>query len=229
MNADCRLFVDSTPQSGQTNMDRDACALDRVASGRSGSIVRIYQWAKPTVSLGYFQKNDADIDPRLMSCPRVRRLTGGGAILHDQELTYSCCLPNSHPVRRDPIQLYEIVHRAIIQLMVDCGAPARLRSEAGADHTSGASEPFLCFLRADPRDVVVDGTKVLGSAQRRRRGHILQHGSILLNASRLTPELPGLVDLVPDFDLPRFQQDLPQAVVQSVAESWVTDIWRDVP
>lgn len=228
MHTNARLFVDDQPQTGQTNMDRDARALEEVVAGRSGAVIRIYQWCEPTVSLGYFQKGDDAIDPRLLSCPKVRRLTGGGAILHDNELTYSCCLPDTHPVRSDPIQLYEIVHRAIIALLADCGATAMLRSEAAAAKPS-ATEPFLCFLRADPRDVVINGTKVLGSAQRRRKGHILQHGSILLQASKLTPELPGIVDLVPDFDLPQFEQRLPHAVADSVSDNWQEANWEFDP
>ncbi|MFM7921606.1 MAG: hypothetical protein ACKPJJ_15405, partial [Planctomycetaceae bacterium] len=83
------------------------------------------------------------------------------------------------------------------------------------------AEPFLCFLRGDPNDVVhVSGVKIIGSAPRRRRGVILQHGSILLQASALACDLPGIQDLAPDFLLSEFTQRLPETVAAAVADSW---------
>lgn len=217
----CEVQVDAVPLSGVQNMDRDAALLQRVAEDPSRSVVRIYQWDEPTVSLGYFQKPDDDIDSRLVNCPRVRRITGGGAILHDDELTYSCVLPSVHPRRAMPTSVYPVVHAAIIRLMFRCGAEAAMRKDLPTAPAARAStEPFLCFLRSDPHDVVLQGHKVLGSAQRRRRGTILQHGSILLRASLLTPEIPGIFDLCPEFDFHLFERELPGVI----ASALVTDI-----
>lgn len=204
---------------GAVNMQRDETLLQQSVEEHAKSFVRIYRWAVPTVSLGYFQKPDAEVDSRLKDCPRVRRVTGGGAILHDDELTYSCVLPPGHPLKSAPVELYSVVHSALIALLGDCGVSCSMRMNMAASGSAQATtaEPFLCFLRADPRDVVLHGQKIIGSAQRRRKGSILQHGSILLRASTLTPEIPGIVDLVPDFDQEQFSEKLPAVVAGAVS------------
>lgn len=234
----CTIYREP-PLSGAENMRRDELLLEQAVAGQEESTVRIYRWEVPTVTVGYFQKSLLNpgapsipmegLDPRLIACPRVARLSGGGAILHDQELTYSCTLPVNHPFRSNPLNLYEIIHRAVIDLLKDCGVRAMLREDY--DRTSSgtvdrAAEPFLCFLRSDPNDIVVDGVKILGSAQRRRKGCILQHGSLLLKASKLTPELTGLVDLAPSADLQQLTERLPVTVAAAVAENWRTADWN---
>lgn len=201
-------------------MQRDEEMLRRVCESSRTSLIRVYRWNRPTVSLGYFQKSDAQIDPRLVSCPRVKRVTGGGAILHDDELTYSVALPDTHPVRTTPIELYELVHSAVIRLLSECGAESVIRKDVPGPgiEASGRDDQFLCFLRADPRDVVVRQHKILGSAQRRRKGNILQHGSILLRASPLTPEIPGIADLNSDFQETEFCRKLPRVIATAVAD-----------
>lgn len=215
----CRLYVDGAC-SGHVNMQRDEHLLTSVVDDPADSCVRIYRWSEPTVSLGYFQKHDAQVDPRVAHCPRVRRVTGGGAILHDAEITYSCVVPDTHPVRATPVDLYDAVHTGIIHLLARCGAECSMRQdvETLGKSTDSVAEPFLCFLRSDPRDVTCRGSKVLGSAQRRRRGTILQHGSILLRSSGLTPEIPGILDLVPDFDEANFCAQLPETVAGAIAQ-----------
>ena len=234
------VIVDPHPMTGAFNMAMDSTLLD-LAAHRNRSVLRIYRWHEPTVTLGYFQAASLSEDIPFPGLPVVRRLSGGGAILHHQELTYSCVLPDSHPVRDDPSTLYSIIHQALIQLLTECGAPATLRSEHSANrsdanlqnafaHTAGMSppspaaivaEPFLCFLRSNPNDIVhCSGPKITGSAQRRRRGAILQHGSILLQASPHAPHIPGLLDLNPDFLLNDFTRLLPSRVAQAVSSNW---------
>lgn len=160
-------------------------ALTGVAS------LRLYQWVVPSVSLGHFQaKHPADIPARFASLPVVRRLSGGGAILHDRELTYSCALPASHPLSRDPGEIYDCVHQALIAVLQRHGVGCRMRGDAAfTDHA------FLCFSRGDARDIVLGSHKIVGSAQRRRQGAILQHGSLLLRQSEFAPEFPGIAEL----------------------------------
>lgn len=184
------------PQPGVRNMAVDEALLEE--SLKSGTIfLRLYRWSEATVSLGYFQRpDDQQLDPRLAHLPTVRRLSGGGAILHHHELTYSCCLPPKHPLARQPSQLYEQIHAAIIAALSEQGIEIARRGRTA----SGPNEPFLCFLREAAPDLVVRGHKVLGSAQRRRRGAVLQHGSLLLRASEHTPEILGLCDLARHLD-----------------------------
>ena len=75
-----------------------------------------------------------------------------------------------------------------------------------------AAEPFLCFGRGDEHDLVVGAYKVLGSAQRRRRGAVVQHGSLLLAASEHAPQFPGIADLVPDFDAAGLADELAEVI-----------------
>jgi len=205
-----RLIVDPTPNSGKWNMALDEALLES-AVHRGRCTVRIYRWSQPTVSLGYFQRTD-EIDPESSwaDLPRVRRLSGGGAILHHLEWTYSCTIPPGHPAIRTPGALYETAHRQIIDVLKEFGVEAALRgsvvrnsfrTSAGACEMNFARPPsaFMCFSRGDARDVVLHGHKIVGSAQRRRKGAVLQHGSILLQASPFAPELPGIVDLAGDF------------------------------
>ncbi len=215
----CDVIVEDVARTGADNMAIDEMLLDRVRQQDERCVVRIYRWSEPTVTLGYFQKDDdRNIPPHLQQCPRVRRLSGGGAILHDRELTYSCVVPPRHPIRCNPAGLYETVHRAIIRCLREQGVAASLRGSGhGQAGPQGKGEQFLCFHRADARDIVLNGRKIVGSAQRRRRGAVLQHGSILLAASPLTPDVPGLLDLHSCFDYGQFLTELPKAIAAGIS------------
>lgn len=220
-NLPVHLIVDQQARSGLFNMSLDEALLELGAT-RDFCVCRIYRWEEPTVTLGYFQASQQDQENPFPGLPVVRRLSGGGAILHDLELTYSCVLPASHPIRHDPSQLYVTIHEALIELLHKCGCRSALRSdflkhlEASGDHATQAAEKetFLCFLRQNPNDIVeaTTGQKIVGSAQRRRRGVILQHGSILMKASKLASEIPGICDLCNEFNESRFVDELPSTV-----------------
>ncbi|MEW4570068.1 lipoate--protein ligase [Tautonia sp. JC769] len=181
---------------GPWNMAVDHWMLDSVLADPGTAMLRTYEWSVPTLSLGYFQhRAEADADPRWQDAARVRRATGGGAIWHDRELTYALVLPADHPLTRRSKDLYRAVHQAIVGVLAERGIHARRRGESEA--RVGRDRPLLCFLDRDAEDLVVGGSKVLGSAQRRRSGALLQHGSLLLETSGRTPELPGLADLAP--------------------------------
>lgn len=207
----CDVFSEPEARSGAWNMAIDAALLERCQeSGRCH--LRLYRWSEPTLSLGYFQKDESEIPPHLSTLPRVRRLSGGGAILHHRELTYSCTVPPEHPLARNPVRLYDVMHAGIIKVLSEFGWNCRLR---GAVTCELPDSPFLCFARGDARDVLFEQHKVVGSAQRRRKGAVLQHGSILLHRSDLAPELPGLVDLAGErqkWDPVAFQQQLAETL-----------------
>jgi len=225
-------FQDS-PARGGWNMALDEALLQRAAELGTAHL-RFYEWSEPTLSLGYFQPyEERNRHAASRDCAIVRRATGGGAILHDRELTYSCILPAGHPLSRRPQDLYLAIHRALVQALglhqinaqiltrsapiasthglgtsagdfawstsklVACGLP-QLDSETEPDHAAERrtfQEPFLCFERRGPGDVLLNGWKIAGSAQRRHRGAVLQHGSVLLERSTFAPEVPGIHDL----------------------------------
>jgi lipoate-protein ligase A len=210
-----RLIVDSIPGDGPWNMAVDEVLLEAAVEPAKCSI-RTYAWREATVSLGYFQSADKIAqDPFLAGLAAVRRLSGGGAIIHHHEITYSCALAAQHPLARDPSNLYGTVHLAIIDLLAESGIPTRLRGGR-----AGTKDQLLCFGRGDPNDVILQGHKVVGSAQRRRRGAVLQHGAILLRRSEFAPEHPGLLDLV-QFDIP--VQDLDLRLGELIAAALVDD------
>lgn len=158
-------------------------------------VLRIYQWSKPTLSLGYFQDFDGlDAIPGFRSLDCVRRMTGGGAILHDRELTYSLAFPDQVKVKGHSEALYRAVHQAVIEWLRELGFAANLWEDSNrrTDGTYSIKNSFLCFERRSEVDIVIDDQKIVGSAQRRVSEGLLQHGSLLLEASPMAPNLQGL-------------------------------------
>lgn len=186
----CRLIIDAVPLSGAENMARDEVLLDAAVTA-DAPVLRWYQWVEPTLSLGYFQSREPlDQEARWQGVAAVRRLTGGGAILHDREWTYSCALPPRSPGLRHPYDLYDRIHAVCQEWFAEQGISLIPRGTTVVQDP----EPFLCYSRADSHDLCVEGLKIVGSAQRRRKGALLQHGSLLLAASPVAPEIPGLLE-----------------------------------
>lgn len=185
-----RLLV-HPPRDGPFNMACDEALLESVGSGESPPTLRFYAWDPPTISLGYFQ-SVADLQtqsPELRSLAVVRRTTGGGAILHDREVTYSLTLPIHHPwLRPNANRLYEIAHDAVCLAVGSHAAFARDAARADRPQSSSQRGPFFCFARRHALDVVLNAArdpaqpKLAGSAQRRTRTSVLQHGSIILRS-----------------------------------------------
>jgi lipoate-protein ligase A len=179
------------------NMSLDQAILESVDqtvrnTGKASPVIRFYTWQRPTLSLGYFQPH-RDALPRFESVDRVRRATGGGAILHHRELTYSITVPVQSRDTGSRQWLYRSCHGAIAQALRDWGIglkPYRLTGRV-----AGKESSFLCFQRRTDEDLILNGYKIVGSAQRRAKDAVLQHGSVLLAASEFADELPGVFDL----------------------------------
>ena len=194
MTTICRVLPHEVG-AGPRQMALDEALLDAVAADPSAAVARTYAWSKPTLGLGYFQRiAEADADPRWRDVATVRRPTGGGALFHDREVTYMVVIPRSHPLARPSSALYRAVHETIAAGLRARGVAATRR---GPVSVSEGPRPFLCFADQDAEDVICSGVKIVGSAQRRRSGAVLQHGSLLLARSPTTTELPGLADLAP--------------------------------
>jgi lipoate-protein ligase A len=176
---------------GPAQMGLDEALLESVSKQPAAAVLRTYEWSVPTLSLGYFQSyREVESAPRWRGVPVVRRMTGGGAIWHHHEMTYALIVPRSHPLAGRPVELYRAVHGVLAELLREAGVAARRRGEEGPLDLE--KRPFLCFTGRDGEDIVANGWKVVGSAQRRRPKAVLQHGSLLLAGSERTPELPGL-------------------------------------
>jgi lipoate-protein ligase A len=188
----CRLILDG-PSGGAWQMAVDEVLLESAAEAGQATL-RFYQWSEPTLSLGYFQsfhERRKHIPSR--DCALVRRQTGGGAILHDREWTYSLTLPLAHPLATDATRLYEAVHAALKATLAHWQIDVNVLE--ASSRLAPHEQPFLCFERRAQGDVLCGTVKICGSAQRRRRGAILQHGSLLLARSPHAPELPGLREI----------------------------------
>ena len=186
-----RLIIDGAG-IGSWNMAVDQALLQNCEA--TGEIVlRFYRWEPATLSLGYFQSfSQRENHPSSTDSDCVRRVTGGGAIMHDQEITYSLVIPSSQRWSTKNEELYSIVHRCIIESLQSFGVETTicLNSDKQLAHR------FLCFERRTDGDLLLGTDKVGGSAQRRSRNSLLQHGSLLMRQSRFAPELPGIHDLV---------------------------------
>ena len=198
-----KLLIDS-PADGVWNMSVDQMLL-RNADQAGEAFVRFYGWQTPVLSLGYFQPiAERQSHAASLDCPVVRRASGGGAIVHDQEITFSIALPSANRWSKKNNELYRTIHGGIVNFLRSHGINAaeyeKHVNDSGGEngqtvHSDNSERAFLCFERRTDGDIVVDGHKVGGSAQRRSRKAILQHTSLLLRASRAAPELLGIEDV----------------------------------
>jgi lipoate-protein ligase A len=187
-----RVIIDP-PAAGAWNMAVDEALL--LSTEHEGITLRFYQWQEPTLSLGYFQAlAEREQHSPSLTCPVIRRASGGGAIVHDRELTYSLITPVNQRFANSAQELYRLAHQSLCDVLTDWNILAeRFVPSTPALHQ--LQEPFLCFARHSPGDVLLAGYKICGSAQRRHLSRVLQHGSLLWQRSLAAPELPGVTDL----------------------------------
>ncbi len=160
------IIVDQ-PRSGVWNMAIDR-ALAEYARAHSLCILRLYLWEFPTLSLGYFQPYPTPaLQGHLSKLDVVRRETGGGAIVHDHDVTYSIVMPDQSE-KGHATQLYLAVHQTLIVWLTSIGVMGDFysnRNQTSCDNACNNAR-YLCFERRSNFDIVVAGHKVLGSAQR---------------------------------------------------------------
>ncbi len=160
----------------------------------SPPVLRLYGWRPEAISIGCFQRID-ELHGELRRRGRidlVRRATGGSAILHCHELTYSLCIHfPSRAGRQATEMVYIAAHKAIIKALAKLGVNARMRGDAATP--SDLDSPF-CFAKPTRFDIMVGDRKLVGSAQRRKGKAILQHGSIPIADSHGVPHATGLAE-----------------------------------
>jgi lipoate-protein ligase A len=173
---------------GPWQMAADEVMLERACAGESS--LRFYAWDPPTVSLGYFQKHEERLaNPTLAAYPWVRRCTGGGAIIHDQDLTYAFALAADALAGLSPLEWHNRFHHALADILGRHQVAAQV---LGGPRKPQAELDYLCFAVPQPGDVVLEGRKIIGGAQRLRRGALLQHGSMQWrHAEAITDTLSG--------------------------------------
>ena len=174
---------------GPRNMAADEVLLHSAATGIPA--LRFYGWTEATLSLGYFQPERLrQQDTVLAALPWVRRPTGGETLVHHHELTYALALP-AGPLSQTAKPWSERMHVIIARALATLGVSARLHQPGEETGSSG----FLCFQHFTPGDLLIGSAKITGSAQRRQRKALLQHGGILLASSPFTPHLQGIEEL----------------------------------
>jgi lipoate-protein ligase A len=193
MTAPAWRLLRTNPASGAWNMAVDEAMLLSVAAGESPPTLRFYGWHPHCLSLGYFQPV-VEVDEA--ACTRrgihlVRRLTGGSAILHADELTYSLAATESDPqLAGDILTSYYHISQVLAQGLADLGLAVKLAPVASASEGPEPNEspgsggrgnrPAPCFMRPARHEILARGKKLVGSAQVRRAGAVLQHGAIPL-------------------------------------------------
>ncbi len=209
-----RLMVDTVAGSPSWNMAVDEALL--VSS--HPLTLRFYGWQPFGISLGHFQNNLSEVELRRWQedgIDVVRRLTGGGAILHGREVTY--CLTGVDgvfPFDQGVEASYRLLHDAIIRVVQSLGVPAGYASSS-PPAIKHAEQPFFCYARTTKLDVVAGGKKLVGSAKRRRGGRALQHGSIILEAH---PQGGSMAALSSWIELPRSEFECRSLLAQKIAD-----------
>lgn len=190
--ADWRLLIDQA-NNAAWNMAADETMLMALAEGTAGPTLRFYGWNPPAVSIGYFQRLDEEIDRA--ACARmgidvVRRLTGGRAVLHEAEVAYSLVVHEDSPGIPSTVSgSYLFFSHAIVAGLGRLGISAQLQPpEISRALLKGSNSSAACFDAPSHHEIIVAGRKVVGSAQVRHKGILLQHGSVSLifRADRVT-------------------------------------------
>jgi lipoyl(octanoyl) transferase len=161
-------------------------------AGQEEPSLRFFYWFRPSITIGYLQKKGIE-GLYSLGIPVVRRPTGGRAVYHDREVTYSIVLPPKDPILKNTtVGIYAVFASAFLKALKDLGLQAEMSSKPSS--IEGASK-LLCFGSVSQCEVTIQGKKVIGSAQRRAECGFIQQGSILLDG-RQSPleEIEGRTD-----------------------------------
>jgi lipoate-protein ligase A len=180
-NQDAWRLILSPAAAGPYNMALDEAILEAVVSGQSPPTLRLYAWAPPCLSLGVAQPA-SDVDRQALNelgWGLVRRPTGGRAILHTDELTYAVIAGSENPhVAGGILSSYRHLSQGLLAALAVLGLETSVA--AGALPDPGPDGNPVCFETPSAYEITADSRKLIGSAQVRRRGGVLQHGTLPL-------------------------------------------------
>lgn len=178
-------FINTGSKNPYYNMAMDEALLNFVSRGEIDPVIRFYTWNPATLSIGYFQRLQKEIDidkVKEKGYDLVRRQTGGRGVLHDKELTYSVIVPESHPNMPSTVtEAYKIISQGLLEGFKNLGFETYFAIPRSKEERDKLKQPrsSVCFDAPSWYELVVEGRKIAGSAQTRQKGVILQHGSIL--------------------------------------------------
>jgi lipoyl(octanoyl) transferase len=179
------LFWDDIERPPQENMDIDALLLKQAAILCGKPLIRFYGWDRPSVTIGYVQKEEIVSDRDKYTV--VKRPTGGGVVYHDRDFTYTVVVPAEHWIAElDRVESYRVFHKAIVRAFAFFGLKGLL---VNTEQPKTDRATMQCFVTPTKYDVLCElsngkTAKFAGSAQRRTKNGILHQGSIILDAAK---------------------------------------------
>lgn len=229
-------LIDSGPDSASYNMALDEAIATAVRNLKSPPTLRFYGWDRPSLSLGSFQKaSDLDLDYcKQNTIPLVRRPTGGRAILHRDELTYSFSVrTDKEPFSEGLMESYRKISSAfnLAFRKIGIAVESKMQREQGRVLIRNP----LCFESSSYGEILLNNRKIVGAAQKRWKDGLLQQGSIpyacdkekivhILNkkTSRAENSMNALKEILPDFDDQKFRKALREAFEETFGISLLT-------
>jgi len=205
-------FIIDPPLSPEKNMAIDEAISIAFSENKVPPTLRLYQWSRPTFSIGSFQTLDSRwLDYLKRSKVEIiRRMTGGQGLLHDRELTYSVIAGTTDPLFSGGIKgTFQSISTGLLAGLQEIGMVGKIHEPSQDRRLTREKDP-LCFASTSGYEITAGGKKLIGSAQRRWRSHFLQHGSLILetrfpesktlikNSPRMTSEKQiSLAELMP--------------------------------
>ena len=180
-----RFIIDKS-RSAEFNMAADLYLLKRCANG-GGVTIRFYSWLRPAVSIGCMQSPETELDLNALQAAGagwIRRITGGRAVLHDGDITYSVTFPKSLSEMGNGIaQTYKIISKCLMDGLSRASIDCEAHDSDGGLSGIGRQVKLPCFLAPNRDEIMTAGKKLVGSAQKRTADGVLQHGSIPITAN----------------------------------------------
>ncbi len=210
-------FINSGKCSASFNMALDEALLEWHSKGEIGPVLRFYEWQPATLSIGYFQSVEKEIEMdevKKHGLGFVRRPTGGRGVLHEHELTYSVIVSENYPDMPETVtEAYRVISGGVLEGFRNLGLDAKFSVPETVEQTNDLKKPksAVCFDTPSWYELVVEGKKVAGSAQTRQKGVILQHGAILLSLDE--DKLVSLFKFKSEEQRERMRVSLPEKAV----------------
>lgn len=210
-------FINSGPCSPSFNMALDEALMDWHSEGSIPPVIRFYEWNPATVSIGYFQRAERDIDLQAVKeqgLGFIRRPTGGRAVLHEHELTYSIIVSEQYPNMPTTVtEAYRVLSEGLLEGFRNLGMDAYFSVPETEEQQADLKKPksAVCFDAPSWYELVVEGKKVAGSAQTRQKGVILQHGAILLDMDQ--EKLLSVFNFASEEEKEKMRAKLPEKAV----------------
>lgn len=169
-------------------MATDEAILHSCNQKLSPPTLRLYEWSEPTLSIGCFQKADNAVKYcSAAGIPYLRRITGGRAVLHFDEITYSIVCGEDEPLFGEGISgAYRIISGCLLEALREIGVNAKMHTSRSCG--AGREKQISCFHSPSRYEITIDNKKLVGSAQRRFKRAFIQHGSILFGIDRSLTE-----------------------------------------